>query len=125
MAIEYERDDARRRIRVTPRGRFVLAEAIEAVDRQWRENVWHYGVLNDLSAVSGACASTEMQQLGEHLQQIAAGRPRGPIAIVTNDPAVFGMCRMYSTLTSGVIDVNVFDTVEAATAWLDQQESSP
>jgi hypothetical protein len=88
MPIRYERDDARRRVLVTMEGPFDETDFLAVMERWRGEDVGAYGMLCDLRAMTGEPSSAEVQQFMSQAAQTK--RPRGPIALVATDPAIYG-----------------------------------
>jgi RecJ-like exonuclease len=123
MPITYERDDARRRIDVMLAGAVTVEELLAIVDRQAAEQTWHYGLCYDARRITKDAASTvdEVRRVLRHVAEmnVRHGR-RGPVAIVTDNPADYAIVRMYSTLGAEQhMTVEVFRDPGDATRWLD------
>ena len=118
-AITYERDDLRRRITVTIVGTFDVADVVATLDRQASEGTWHYARVYDERHVSGAPSSEQIVALlGQVRERIRMHGPRGPVAVVTDHSAVYGMVRMYMTLGDNDGTVRVFRSMDDAERWL-------
>ena len=116
MPIRYERDDARRRVVVTMQGPFVLADFLEVIERQRRDDAWTYGILYDLRGMTGEPAIADIRQSLSQSAQV--NRPRGPVAILATDPAIYGRACTFATLGRATMTVEVFrDSIEAE-RWL-------
>jgi hypothetical protein len=122
MPISYARDDARRRIIAVSSGTVTMHDVLAIIDRQAADGVWDHGVLYDARYSDGLPQVSEMQQTMDHILQVGAGRPRGPVAIVTFDDRLFRLARVYSLggkFEPVSTDVSVFRDVETAEEWLD------
>jgi hypothetical protein len=96
------------------------------VDHQAADGLWAYGVLHDLSRTTGAVDASAIRVLVERVRRLSILHgPRGPVAIVTSEPAQFGMGRMYGILgeMGDASPVGVFRDIEAAGRWLDELQS--
>jgi hypothetical protein len=128
MPITYERDDSRRRITVTLAGVVALEELLAIVDRQATEGTWSYGMLYDATRVAKARAGTsdEVRRVVRHvIGRVAEHGERGPVAIVTDNPADYELVRAYSTLSARAeIAVDVFRDPTDAERWLTLAERS-
>jgi hypothetical protein len=124
VPVVYIRDDDSRRITVELAGDVSLEELIAVVDRQAVEGTWSYGLLYDARRVSTAAESREARRLVAHVATVAAVHgQRGPVAIVTDRPATYGIVRMYSMLSDGApqhLSVDVFRDPADAVRWLDR-----
>jgi RecJ-like exonuclease len=123
MPITYERDDARQRIDVMLAGAVSVEELLSIVDRQAAEQTWHYGLCYDARRITKDAASTvdEVRRVLRHVAETNARHgTRGPVAIVTDNPADYAIVRMYSTLGAEQhMTVEVFRDPSDATRWLD------
>ena len=116
MPIRYERDDTRRRVVVTIQGPFALADFLEVIERQHRDDAWTYGILYDLRGMMGEPAIADIRQSLSQSAQV--NRPRGPVAILATDPAIYGRACTFATLGRATMTVEVFrDSIEAE-RWL-------
>ena len=124
MPIDYVRDDQTRRVTVALTGDVSLAELMHVVDRQAAEGTWTYGLLYDARRVLTPAESREARMLVAHVAKVAAVHgQRGPVAIVTDRPATYGIVRMYSMLSDGApqhLTVDVFRDPADAERWLEQ-----
>jgi hypothetical protein len=119
MALEYERDDERRRIIVRFAGPLTADEAGRVADRNHREQVWGYAIVYDLSRVTGTPNRDEVQRIADHVQQRAERRPYGPVAIIAPNATVFALARMYAAFAGPGVPLNVFRNSADAERWLD------
>jgi hypothetical protein len=119
MPITYERDDLRRRITVTLEGRFDVDEIVAAIDRQASERTWHHSRLYDARRLHEAPSSAQIRALLGHVRERTRMHgPRGPVAVVTDHLAVYGMVRMYMSLGENDGTVEVFRDIAEADSWL-------
>ncbi len=123
MPITYERDDARRRIRVELAGAVTVEDLLAIVDRQAAEETWQYGLCYDARRITKSAASTvdEARRVLRHVVETNARHgARGPVAIITDNPADYAMVRMYSSLgAEQQMTVEVFRDPSDAMRWLD------
>ena len=87
MTVRYARDDARRRIVVTIQGPFALPDFLGVIERQQVEHSWAYGILYDLRGMTGQPTAADLRQSMSLAAQ--ADEPRGRVAVVTGDPAMY------------------------------------
>src|ERR1700687_6053588 len=100
MPHTYVRDEVRRRVTVTVSGPLTMEVVLVIVDRQAIDGTWTYGVLHDLRGAIGTVDASAIRSLVDHVKQLGAIHgPRGPVALVSNEPAQFGVGRMYGTLS--------------------------
>lgn len=119
MPITYERDDRRHRIIVTLEGTFDVDEIVATLDRQASEGTWHHTRLYDLRALREAPTSPQIKALLGHVRERTRVHGlRGPVAVVTDHLAVYGMVRMYMSLGENDGTVEVFRDIAAADRWL-------
>ncbi len=126
-AIQYVRDDARRWIRLSMCGDSSLEEVIGIIDRQEAEGTWGYGMLSDVRTMSWSPSRADIHRIVVHIDETAVrcGRPRGPVAIVTAEAAIFKRARLFAALgaPSGQSSEVFFD-VPTAETWLDERLAS-
>ena len=119
MTVTYDRDDDKRRLIIRLAGPFELSAALTLVAHIAADTAWSYRILYDTHELTGAPTMIELQAIIDRVQILAARKPRGPIAIVSPDPTVYGMAQMYSSRLDGKVDVTAFRTLDEARAWLD------
>jgi hypothetical protein len=125
MAIQYDRDDARRLVILTGRGTFETREILQVIDRQRAEGVWGYGLLYDLRRTTGHPGLSDLRDIMSKVASYAATeRRRGPVALLTTDPDFYGAACAYAALGRSRLRIEVFRELEDATAWL-AAETSP
>ena len=125
MPFSFERDDARRRIRVTLSDPLTDAEIIAVIDRQREERAWAYGMLCDTRPLHHPPSRSIARLAIEHVTDITKrlGR-RGPVAVVALRGMV-GPSEAYAFEShQHGRDVQVFWSIEDADQWLDQQLAS-
>jgi hypothetical protein len=119
MPIEYERDDARRRVVVTVEGPFAVADFLAAIERQRDDGAWTYGMFYDLRGMAGAPAIDDLRQFMSETERTT--QPPGPLAILATDPAIYGRACTYAALVRATLTVGVFRNVDEAEQWLTAQ----
>jgi hypothetical protein len=124
VAIQYQRDDERRRIAITTDAHVKLEDLISIIERQAAEGAWRYGILYDARARANDPTMEQVHQLVLRVGTLTTSRgPRGPVAIVTTNPRLFKMSRAYATLGKlTALDAAVFTTIAEAEQWLEQQQ---
>ena len=118
MPFEYERDDDRRRITVRPIGSLTADTTSRIAERHRDENAWGYAMLFDLTLLTAAPHRDEVQRIADYVQRQANHRPRGPVAIIAPDAALFGLARMYAAFADPGLPLRVFRDAADAEQWL-------
>jgi hypothetical protein len=107
--LRYERDDARRRVVVTLEGVFQTSDMLTAIARQRAEDTWSYGMLYDLRRMTGHPSFADLREM---MEQAASRRPseapRGPVAILVTDPALYRAACTYAALGRSRLTIQVF-----------------
>jgi hypothetical protein len=116
-------DHGQKRVAVVAHDPVGLADAFEFMDRQVAEGAWAYTLLHDARSISWIPSVAEVRRLVFRIQTIARTHgPRGPVAFITANEALFGMARMYSVLGQDVaLTVEVFRDPLQAERWLEAQ----
>src|SRR5579864_4598399 len=107
MSIRYELDDLRRRVVVTIGGPFAPADFLAIIERRRADNTGAYGILYDLRGMSGEPTIADLQQFMSAAARTA--RPRGPIALLATEPAMYARACTYAVMgRSTALVVEVF-----------------
>lgn len=123
MPFDYQRDDANRRVLVTYAGSFHAAEAMAILARNLAERVGAYGTLYDLTKVIGHPTVDDLKRfIQEELKNTPMEGPRGPIALVATDDAVYRMACTYAVLGRHRLQIGVFTDRMEAERWLAQAQ---
>ena len=126
MPVKYERDDVRLLITVSMEGPFDTPSLVRTLDRQLAEGTWRYARLYDQRGVTLAPTSQQIRALLEAVRQrLREHGPRGPVAVLTDQPAHFGMVRMYMTLAEEEPSVSVFRDPDEVQQWLAERGHGP
>jgi hypothetical protein len=128
MSYTYVRDVARPRLTMTFTGPLIVEEIMASMGRQVADGCWAHAVLCDARGLHGAAETAEVRAFVDYQQILSRVHgPRGPVAVVTSEPAQFGMGRMFGALidTPGGSPFGVFTSIESADRWLDEQQSRP
>ena len=126
MPVTYARDDEHRRVTLTLVDPYTVDDTFRLVERQAAERAWQYGALVDARAIAEPIRSADVRALVDRVRHLTMtyGR-RGPVAMLTAQPVMFGVARMYATLSEGVgVRVAVFTDVALAGRWLDEQRDA-
>ena len=119
MPVQYERDDARRRVVITVDGPFQTSEILAVIARQHAENTWSYGMLYDLRRMTGQPTLADLLEvMDEAMSRGPAGRPRGPVALLATSPSLYEIAGKYAALGHATFMIHVFRDLDAAGQWL-------
>jgi hypothetical protein len=124
VAVQYNRDDDRKRIVITTDAHVTLDDLIGVIERQAADGAWRYGVLYDARARANDPTLEDVHQIVLRVGALTTSRgPRGPVAIVATNPRLFKMSRVYATLGKlTALDAAVFTTIAEAEQWLERQQ---
>jgi hypothetical protein len=120
MAFDYDRDDTHRRLVVTYRGAFVVAEFLEALARIRADEAWSYAVLYDLRAMTGRPTLDDLKQIVDARDTLRRriGLRRGAIALLVEDMEMYATACAYAALAGSVIPIEVFRSIDEGNLWL-------
>jgi len=120
MPIRYELDDLGRRVVVTIEGPFTPADVLAIIERRRADNTGAYGILYDLRGMTGEPRIVDLQQFMSAAAQTT--RPRGPIALVATEPALYTRaCRYAAMGRSTALVIEAFRDPDEAAQWLTAQ----
>jgi hypothetical protein len=120
MPIRYELDDLRRRVVVTIEGPFTSADFLAIIERRRADNTGAYGILYDLRGMTGEPTIADLQQFLSAAAQTT--RPRGPIALLATEPALYTRACMYAIMgRSTALVIEAFRDPDEAEQWLTTQ----
>jgi hypothetical protein len=120
MGITFRVDHECRRIFASGEGQLTYKEFCDYGDAVRPHHVAGYHELFDATAVVATLTPDQMRTLAVRVNLIHATEAHpGMTAIVAREPAIFGLSRMYATLTEGAgPEVGVFYTLAEAEEWL-------
>jgi hypothetical protein len=125
MPYDFSVDHGRRRVNITAHDPLSVDDVLAVLDRQAAQG-WTYAVLHDASETQWAPSSGEVVRILGYIRTTSRrlGKPRGPVAFIASNEALFGMARMYSRLGADdhLLKVEVFTDRPKAESWLDQQQ---
>jgi hypothetical protein len=123
MPIRYELDDVLRRVVVTVDGLFETDDILTIMARQRAEHTWSYGILYDLRGMIGTPTAGELRQLmGEADAPTPGEEPRGSVALLVTDQALYARLSTYAALgRSPTRTIAVFRDRGATERWLTAQ----
>src|ERR1700687_1711637 len=124
MPIEYVLDRARQRLTIVGRDPVGEPDVIEWLERQAVDGAWAYRALVDLRLVAWNPTTEEIPRILRWVVTLSVLRgPRGPVAVVATQPALFGMAHMYSALSEQTVEA--FYEFAEAERWLDGAQLPP
>jgi hypothetical protein len=114
-------DHGQRRVEVIGQDPFGLDDVLQLMDRQVAEGAWAYVLLHDARSITWIPSVTDIRRLVSRVEaNIRTHGPRGPVAIITTNEALFGMSRMYSVLgEKAEFTVAVFRDPLLAERWIE------
>ena len=121
MQIQYERDQARRRVTVTLRGAYQASEILALLDRHGVEDDWSLARLYDVRDLTGR---PTVKDLRLFMRLDAQHRPHGPEAILTSNPILYGLACTYAALVGSAMRIAVFRDTDEAAQWLAAQPNT-
>jgi hypothetical protein len=126
MPFDFSVDHGRRRVKIIARDPLSVDDVLAVLDRQAAQG-WTYTVLHDASETQWVPNAGEVVRILGYIRTISRrlGKPRGPVAFIASNEALFGMARMYSRLGADdhVLKVQVFTDSAKAETWLDELQS--
>jgi hypothetical protein len=125
IRFDYERDDVRRRIRITARQPLRAADLTAIVDRQLHDNAWTYGILYDLRTIATVTSRVDADAVADYVRaSVGVHGPRGSVALITRRGDIVAMGQIYAMRSAGSgFDVEVFWDLADGEGWLDGQVS--
>jgi hypothetical protein len=117
MPIRYELDDFRRRVVVTVQGPFAPEDFRAVIERRRADNTGAYGILYDLRGMTGEPTNVDLEQFMSATAQTT--RPRGPIALLATEPALYTRACTYAAMgQSTALVIEAFRDPDEAEQWL-------
>jgi hypothetical protein len=119
MSIHYELDDVYRRVVVTVEGPFTAEDFRAVIKRRHADKSEGYGILYDLRGMTGEPTTADLQQFMRAAAQTT--RPRGPIALLATEPALYARACTYADMgRSTALVIEAFHDPGEAEQWLTQ-----
>ena len=120
MPIHYSFDSTRARLVTRADGVVTFHEINAHLDMEQRKRDLELPELFDARGATTDLTAAQVRRLVDRVTKLLRAADLGATAVVTNDPALFGLARMYAALAkqSGVW-TEVFQDVAAASRWLD------
>jgi len=116
-------DHRRRHITVVATEPVGVADVLHLLGQQIENSAWGYRTLHDARQVRWVPTSEEMQIILAYVDNNSKTLgPRGPVAFVTDGSVLTGFARVYDSMAEGSsMQGRVFNDVDVALQWLDQQ----
>jgi hypothetical protein len=122
MPIQYTRDDAKRRIRLTLTNPITVADLIASVERQLASGGWPYGSLVEARAPFSPQSPRDMRAFSSRVSELVATHgQRGPIAIIAKDAGAVATAQIYVLFGGKTESVEVFWDLDDGQHWLDDR----
>jgi hypothetical protein len=123
MPYTYTRDNQNRRIVIALKGTFTANEGLATVEQRRADvDAASYGVLYDLRGLIGQPSVGDLKQFMNAEALPPTGQqprqPRGPIAFLVTEPALYEKACIYRALGRGKLSIEVFRDYEEADGWL-------
>jgi hypothetical protein len=121
MPVHQEVDAARGRVIAKVYGEVTLEQMIATIDASVRDPAFRPGfdVLSDHLGIEKVITTQQLKGVVNHLRSLSQYMSGSRWAIVTRDPASYGMMRMLSVYAEEIpMDVRVFKSMDQAEEWL-------
>jgi hypothetical protein len=119
VPVRYERENDRRRVRVTVEGALQTDDALAVLARRRGDGTWTYGTLCDLRAMTDRPTVADLRQIAaEAVARESDEGARGPVAILATDGAPYIMACLYAALQRSKLTIEVFRALDEAERWL-------
>jgi hypothetical protein len=126
MPISYTIDKTQGQQRTTVTGHITVNDILNHLEAARKEQALTYTELVDMRGVAFPLPSAaDIRHVVTFMQGLRVKEAFGPCALIVSNDAVFGMGRMFATLLSGLVSMNVFRNQEEAERWLTGQSSPP
>jgi hypothetical protein len=125
VPVEFDRDDANRRLKMTVTDPITLSELIASAERQLAEGAWSYGTLIDARGIVVALPPDDIRSLVTHVRELVATHgPRGPIACVARQAKAIASVQIYMLFGGKTDALEVFWDLAEAREWLDEADGA-
>jgi hypothetical protein len=120
MPIHYERNDKKRRILAISEGDVTVDDTLAIIDRQVADGAWTYHMVFDTRGSAALPTVDDLRRLLQHVGALTTKYgPRGPVAMVVVDPALYEIGGRYARLADlTALRVGLFMTPREAEEWL-------
>ncbi|MEP6669537.1 MAG: hypothetical protein ABJF10_10315 [Chthoniobacter sp.] len=125
MPITYVIEEKRKLVRTDVVGAIAVQEILGHLASQKKGQTVTYREIVDVRGVTPPyLSSSQIWQAAQAALAVVLECPAGPRALVVTHEAVYGMCRMFSTLVEETFPIRVFRDPIAAEHWL-MEEHQP
>jgi hypothetical protein len=121
LPILFERHDSRRTLLATAEGPVTADDILTFISTQSEIGSWRWRVLFDSRTIDLSTITDEsVQQIAAHIERVAEGRRRGPMAIVADVERAARISQIYVAICAQVagLVIGVFHDQENAESWL-------
>lgn len=122
MPIKWTISRADREVTMTAEGPVTLGDVEAYLDALVVADAMPYAKLVDLRGMTVQATDHDMMMLGARMRAYVATLEGGPLAFVVTGPEQGDYVRRYINLTAAPRPVQMFDKVEDARCWLDEQK---
>jgi len=123
MPIQYLCDTRTRRAVIVVIGPFNKSDVLDCVQQHRADGAWGYGLLYDLRYMTGQPTMEALREFAHAVERRPAEPPRGPVAILAVDPAMYRGACTYAAMTKTQASIEVFRDHDEAHAWLSEQNA--
>lgn len=125
MPVDCAIDHERKRVHLIITDPLSRPDVLATLDAVAAQGAWSYMLLNDSRACHWVPTAADVEQFRRRAESLTQQHgPRGAVAIViTGHGAQYGMTRMIAATSQS--DMEIFERIEDAAAWLDQADHSP
>jgi hypothetical protein len=125
MPIHYKVDAARQRVSTNVTGNITAIDIIGHFEVARREGFLPYSEFIDTSSItSPTLAVGEIGKAALAVLKLRRQEKFGARAILVANDTIFGLTRIFATLTSAYIPMEVFCDIIKAEAWLDKRHGA-
>jgi hypothetical protein len=123
MPIKYWIEKDHRRIRAVVSGDITIDDVFTAIKGATEDADFEPGfdVLSDHTEVVAPLTTKQAEQMSSYLSSLSKVMAHSRWAVITKNPASYGMMRMLSVFLEEVpMELKIFETMEEADKWLSQ-----
>jgi hypothetical protein len=125
MPITYVVDEKQKLVRTEATGAIEIKNILDHLVAEKYGGTIEYREVIDVRGVTPPyMSSSQIWQAAQAVLAVALESPPGPRAIIVTNEAVYGMCRMFSTLVEDTFPIRVFRDPTAAEHWALEEHQS-
>ena len=127
MPIKYWIEKNNRRIRAVVSGNITADETFRAIKESTEDPDFEPGfdVLSDHTSIGEPLTTQQATEMSSYLKKLSGVMTHSRWAVITKNPASYGMMRMLSVFLEEVpMKLEVFGNMEEAETWLSQPKAS-